>query len=176
MKTFRVKAFAGNCSVVWRIILKRPGVRLPQHANLRLSIRWESLREPATEIASHFSYTRCEDQRVDLGTIFVDNDEIISSSRASIPRELGCLQIYQLQGALDVVRYNVETHRGHSLEILNVSTMIHTVSPWRRSTLCHDQAIKRVKAKVHVHADSVLCLGKVHSHSEANEKWKSQIR
>ena len=27
-----------------------------------------------------------------------------------------------------------------------------------------------------VYSDSVLCLGKMHDHAEANEKWKSQIR
>ena len=44
-----------------------------------------------------------------------------------------------------------------------------------RSTLCHDQAIKWAKAKVHVFSDSVCCLGKMHGHSEANENWKNQI-
>ena len=62
------------------------------------------------------------------------------------------------------------------LEILNVSTMIYIFSLWTRSAQCHDQAIKWAKAKVHVNSDSVLCLGKMHSHSEANEKWKSQIK
>ena len=42
----------------------------------------------------------------------VDNDEVSSSCRASIPRELGCIQEYQLRGAQDVVRKNVETDRG----------------------------------------------------------------
>ena len=63
-----------------------------------------------------------------------------------------------------------------SFEILDVSSMIYTFSLWMRSTLCHDQVIKLAKAKVHVYSDSVLCLGKIHDHSEANEKWKSQIR
>ena len=45
-----------------------------------------------------------------------------------------------------------------------------------RSTLCYDQAIKWAKAKARVYSDSVLCLGKMHDHSEANEKWTSQIR
>ena len=62
------------------------------------------------------------------------------------------------------------------LEILNVSTMIYIFSLWTRSAQCHDQTIKWAKAKVHVNSDSVLCLGKMHSHSEANEKWKSQIK
>ena len=39
-------------------------------------------------------------------------DEVISSSRASIPRELGCTQEYQRRGAQDVVRYNSQTDRG----------------------------------------------------------------
>ena len=32
------------------------------------------------------------------------------------------------------------------------------------------------KAKVYIHSDSVLCLGKIHDNSEANEKWKSQLQ
>ena len=42
----------------------------------------------------------------------VDIDEIIRSSRASTARELGCIQEYQLPGAEDVFRYNVEVDRG----------------------------------------------------------------
>ena len=38
------------------------------------------------------------------------------------------------------------------------------------------QAIKCAKAQVHAYSDSVLCLGKMHDHSEANEKWKSQMK
>ena len=30
--------------------------------------------------------------------------------------------------------------------------------------------------KTHVYSDSVLCLGRMHDHSEANEKLKSQIQ
>ena len=52
----------------------------------------------------------------------------------------------------------------NSSEILNLSTTINDFSPWMRSTLCHDQVIKWAKAKVHVYSDSVLCLGKMHSH------------
>ena len=59
-------------------------------------------------------------------------------------------------------------------EILNVSAMIYIFWPWMRSQ-CHDQAIKWAKAIVYVYSDPVLCLGKLQSHSEANEKWKDQI-
>ena len=48
-----------------------------------------------------------------------------------------------------------------SFEILNVSTMIDTLSPRMRSALCHDHAIKWAKAKAHVYSGSVLCLGKM---------------
>ena len=63
-----------------------------------------------------------------------------------------------------------------SFEILNVSTMLWSVTPWMRSTLCHDQVIKWAKAKIHVYSDSALREGKINDHSEANEKWKSQIK
>ena len=40
-----------------------------------------------------------------------------------------------------------------SFDVLNVSSMIHTFSTWMRSTQCHDQVIKRAKAKVHVYPE-----------------------
>ena len=57
-----------------------------------------------------------------------------------------------------------------SFEILNLSSMIYTFSPWMRSTLCHDQVIKWAKVKVHVYSDSALWLRKMQNHSEANEE------
>ena len=50
-----------------------------------------------------------------------------------------------------------------------------TVASWTRSTLTDDQVITWTKTKVHIHADSVLCLGKVSEYSEANQRWKNQI-
>ena len=72
--------------------------------------------------------------------------------------EFGSIQEYHLRGAQDVVLFNVEVDRG-------------TINRDSDCTLCHDQAIKWAKAKVHVYSDSVLCLGKMHRHSEASEKW-----
>ena len=62
------------------------------------------------------------------------------------------------------------------LEILNVSTIKWTFTPWMRSTLLHDTVIKWAKAKVHVYSDSVLCLGEIYEHTEANAKWKDQLQ
>ena len=59
-------------------------------------------------------------------------------------------------------------------EIWHVSTIEWQFTPWMRSTLLHDKVIKLSEAKVHVHSDSVLCLGKMHRHPEAMEKRKEQ--
>ena len=61
------------------------------------------------------------------------------------------------------------------IEILNVSSVEWTFTPRMRSTLLHDEVIRWAKAKVHVYSDSVLCLGKMHEHTEANVKWKDQL-
>ena len=45
-----------------------------------------------------------------------------------------------------------------------------------KSILCHEHVIKLAKAKVHVYSPSALCQGEMHDHSEANEKWKSQLK
>ena len=63
----------------------------------------------------------------------------------------------------------------HKTEIYGISTIEWNATPWMRSTLPHDRAIKQSKAKVHVHSDSVLCLGKIHEHPAATQKWREQI-
>ena len=39
----------------------------------------------------------------------------------------------------------------------------------------YDPVIQWTKAKVHVHSDSVLCLGKMQEHSEANQRWNHPL-
>ena len=56
----------------------------------------------------------------------------------------------------------------HAFEILNVSTIELDIFPWMRSTLLHHHVIKWAKATVHVYSDSVLRLGKMYEHTEAN--------
>ena len=48
-------------------------------------------------------------------------------------------------------------------------------TPWTRSTLLHDRAVKLSKARINVHSDSVLSLGKIHQRSTSIQKWKDQI-
>ena len=38
-----------------------------------------------------------------------------------------------------------------------------------------ETVINLQRAKVYVFSDSVLCLGKIHSHPESNEAWKKRI-
>ena len=45
-----------------------------------------------------------------------------------------------------------------------------------RMTLCHDDAIRWAKAKVHVYFDSVSCLEETSHPSEANARWILQIQ
>ena len=75
----------------------------------------------------------------------------------------------------DVVRCLSEVDCRKFIQNSDLSTMMYDFSPWMRITLCHDQAIKWAKAKVHVCSDSALCMKRVHQPSEANTKWKEQI-
>ena len=59
----------------------------------------------------------------------------------------------------------------HSDEIFNVKSIESASPSWTRSTLSHDQVIRWTKAKVHVYSDSVLCVGKMYEHKEANRRW-----
>ena len=65
--------------------------------------------------------------------------------------------------------------REHSEEILNVKCVEYSSLSWARSVLANDQAIKRAKAKVCVHADSVLCVGQMKDTLGATERWKGQL-
>ena len=47
---------------------------------------------------------------------------------------------------------------------------------WKQLSLIGDETVISLqRAKVYVFSDSVLCLGKVHSHPESNEAWKKRI-
>ena len=56
-----------------------------------------------------------------------------------------------------------------------ISAIEWKTTPWMRSTLLHDRAIKLSKAKVQVYSDSVLCLGKIHEHLASTQKWTEQV-
>ena len=82
MKTLRVKEVVANCNVVLKNKLER--TRLDNH-NMQISdYLFVDLRQKL-RLSSYA--LKCEDQCIDLGIIYADNDEIISSSRVSIPRE-----------------------------------------------------------------------------------------
>ena len=47
---------------------------------------------------------------------------------------------------------------------------------WKQLSLIGDETVINLqRTKVYVFSDSVLCLGKVHSHPDSNEVWKKRI-
>ena len=74
----------------------------------------------------------------------------------------------------DVVRHHAVLDQND--EIPNVSAIEWQFTPWMRSTLPRDEAIKLAKAKVYVYSDSVLCLGKMQEHSEVDERCKDHTQ
>ena len=47
---------------------------------------------------------------------------------------------------------------------------------WKQLSLIGDETVINLqRAKVYVFSDSVLCVGKIHSHPESNEAWKKTI-
>ena len=47
---------------------------------------------------------------------------------------------------------------------------------WKYLSLIGDETVINLqRAKVYVFSDSVLCLGKIHQHPNANESWKDRI-
>ena len=65
---------------------------------------------------------------------------------------------------------------GEQDEISNVDTIRWDKHSWKYLSLIGDETIINLqRAKVYVFSDSVLCLGKIHQHPNANESWKERI-
>ena len=61
-------------------------------------------------------------------------------------------------------------------EINNLDKIHWKNHSWKQLSLIGDETVINLhRAKVYVFSDSVLCLGKVHSHPESNEAWKKRI-
>ena len=61
-------------------------------------------------------------------------------------------------------------------EINNVDKIHWKNHSWKQLSLIVDETVINLqRAKVYVFSDSVLCLGKIHSHPESNEGWKKRI-
>ena len=65
---------------------------------------------------------------------------------------------------------------GEHDEVSNVDTIRWEKHSWKHLSLIGDETVINLqRAKVHVFSDSVLCLGKIHQHPNANESWKNRI-
>ena len=65
---------------------------------------------------------------------------------------------------------------GEQEEINNVDNIHWGKNSWRQLSLIGDEKVINLqRTKVYVFSDSVLCLGKIHQHSESNEAWKRRI-
>ena len=61
-------------------------------------------------------------------------------------------------------------------EISGLETIGWENHSWKCLSLIGDETIINLqRAKVYVFSDSVLCLGKIHQHPNANESWKERI-
>ena len=65
---------------------------------------------------------------------------------------------------------------GEQDEISNVDTIRWEKHSWKHvSLICDETIINLQRAKVYVFSDSVLFLGKIHQHPNANKSWKERI-
>ena len=104
-----------------------------------------------------------------------------SSMEAAIHLGLNHLansEIYKntkIRGDRKFVQHYSKVGMEHSEEILNVKCLQYSSPSWARSVSSQDQAIKWAKAKVCVHADSVLCVGQMKDSPGAMQRWKGQV-
>ena len=65
---------------------------------------------------------------------------------------------------------------GEQEEINNVDKFHWEKYSWKHLSLIGDETVINLqRKKVYVFSDSVLCLGKVHSHPKSNKSWKDRI-
>ena len=65
---------------------------------------------------------------------------------------------------------------GEEDEISNLETIVWEKHLWKYLSFIGDERVINLeRAKVHVFSDSVLCLGKIHQHPNANDSWKNRI-
>ena len=65
---------------------------------------------------------------------------------------------------------------GEQDEISNLETIRWEKHSWTYLSLIGDERVINLqRANVYVLSDSVLCLGKIHQHPNANESWKNRI-
>ena len=118
-----------------------------------------------------------QNQHINLGNVHVGINEGSDSKIHMGPDFSEIWEVYkntnfeELQNLFHITQKLVHKQG----EIPNVN-MIECPSPsWTRSSLAHDQAIKRSKAKVRVSPVSVLCLGKMTDPADANRRWEGQV-
>ena len=94
-----------------KIEIQLQTTRLASH---RLQVRWESLHESSSKIESNGGWWDVwpEDQRIDLGTIYVDNDEISNSSWPGIWSNFDRMPEHELRRDQNVVWYLFEADCG----------------------------------------------------------------
>ena len=96
-----------------------------------------------------------------MGKNFLDNQNFIMNSK-----DLTLKKMFDITAKLV----------GEQEEINNVDKNHWKNHSWKQLSLIGDETVINLQhAKVYVFSDSVLCLGKVHSHPESNETWKKRI-
>ena len=99
---------------------------------------------------------------VHLGPNYIENLEVFRNTNFE-----------ELQNLFDLTQKLILDHQA---EILSVTTIDWTAPSCARSTLTHGQVITRMTARARVYSDSVLCLREMSDHSEANRRWKNQVK
>ena len=96
-----------------------------------------------------------------MGKIFQDNQNSIVNTA-----DLTLKQMFDISAKLV----------GEQDEILNVDAIDRGKHSWKYLSLIGDETVINLqRAKVYVFSDSVLCLGKIHQHPNANKSWKDRI-
>ena len=124
-------------------------VGIPRHASLRPSTPWDSLQERAAIVESRRrgTSTRLEDQCIDLGILYVDNDECRCSSWTKIQWNNGKYSGTQTSKSSLICSVSLrDWHRNIKPKFwMN----LRLIAPsWTRSSLSNDQVITWTKSKI----------------------------
>ena len=116
--TFELRPRQETCAR-WRHPNREVKAGIPQHADLRPSIPWESFQEATEKVEARRRgtgnlYWSIEDQRIDLEIMYVDTDECRHPSWTELFWKPGSIQEHTLRGNSEFIRYHSEVGMGPS--------------------------------------------------------------
>ena len=127
-----------HCKLVHKFVPMPQAMKIPDAAKVAVDTEWGKAREVTS-----------------MATGEGKEQERNCSGKTTREKKVHFASLMDICHLTNGVRTPIALIVEQPVEILNVSTMMYTLSPLMRSTLCHDQVVNWAKARVHFYSDSV---------------------